>query len=172
VSGGGGGGAGLGGAVFTVTGSVTITNCSFVDNMATNGLGGFGSYGSGNGGNGQGLGGGLFNEGASLFTTNNSFTGNVASSGYAGEYPLPVLKLSEVGGNLELSWPVNAPGFHVEFATNLVSPAWQVLDGTTTISGGLFHQTVGTAVGESAYFRLSSGNPSSAPHRVPAQPAR
>lgn len=54
VSGGGGGGAGLGGALFIRTGGVTIVNCNFVGNLATNGIG------AGIGVNGQGVAGAVF----------------------------------------------------------------------------------------------------------------
>jgi len=80
-SGGGGGGAGLGGALFTRSGTVTIANCMFTGNLATNGVGGFGSFGGGIGVNGQGSGGALFNIDAKLVTTSNLFSGNIASTG-------------------------------------------------------------------------------------------
>jgi len=79
-SGGGGGGAGLGGALFVRTGVVTIANCSFTSNKATNGVGGAGSFGSGNGGNGQGAGGAVFNLDAKIFAANLTFTSNSAST--------------------------------------------------------------------------------------------
>jgi CubicO group peptidase (beta-lactamase class C family) len=80
-SGGGGGGAGLGGAVFLRSGSVTILNCTFTGNLATNGVGGFGSFGGGNGASGQGSGGALFNIDASISAAGNSFASNSASTG-------------------------------------------------------------------------------------------
>jgi hypothetical protein len=79
-SGGGGGGAGLGGALFLRTGAVTITNCSFTSNTATNGVGGAGSFGLGNGANGQGAGGAVINLNARITAVNLSFSGNSAST--------------------------------------------------------------------------------------------
>jgi hypothetical protein len=93
--GGGGGGAGLGGAFFARTGAVSVVNCTFTGNLATNGLGGTGGTGdsasggngqglgdaSGQGGaNGQGVGGGIFVLNASLSLVNSTFSGNAAST--------------------------------------------------------------------------------------------
>jgi hypothetical protein len=82
-SGGGGGGAGLGGALFARNGAVTVVNCQFTGNVATNGVGGFGSFGGGNGASGQGAGGGIFNLDAKLIVQNTTFTGNQATHGSA-----------------------------------------------------------------------------------------
>lgn len=82
-AGGGGGGAGLGGALFARSGVVTILNCLFTGNVATNGVGGYGSFGFGVGANGQGTGGAIFNLGGQLTVANNTFSGNVASTGAA-----------------------------------------------------------------------------------------
>lgn len=79
-AGGGGGGAGLGGAIFARTGEVSLVNCTFVNNLATNGLGGYGSFGAGNGANGQGIGGGLYVLDAKVTKTNLTFTGNIATT--------------------------------------------------------------------------------------------
>jgi CheY-like chemotaxis protein len=120
VSGGGGGGAGLGGAVFTLTGSVTMTNCSFTGNVATNGLGGPGSYGSGNGGNGQGLGGGLFSQTTSLILSNNVFAGNTASTASPDFFSsFPIVSSLADGGLASLRyWVTNVPsGATVVFAS-------------------------------------------------------
>lgn len=79
-AGGGGGGAGLGGAIFARTGAVTIVNCTFTGNIATNGVGGYGSFGPGSGANGKGVGGAIFNLGAQLLVSGNTFSGNVATT--------------------------------------------------------------------------------------------
>jgi hypothetical protein len=79
-AGGGGGGAGLGGAVFVKTGAVTVVNCTFSGNLATNGLGGYGSFGFGNGQPGQGIGGALFFASLPLVLQGNAFSSNTASS--------------------------------------------------------------------------------------------
>ncbi len=74
---GGGGGAGLGGAVFARAGAVSLVNCSFNSNLATNGIGGTGFQ---SGGNGQGVGGAIFVLNAALNLAGNTFTGNTAST--------------------------------------------------------------------------------------------
>ena len=79
-AGGGGGGAGLGGAVFVKTGAVTMVNCTFNGNLATNGFGGYGSFGSGNGQPGEGIGGALFFASPPLVLQGNLFSSNTASS--------------------------------------------------------------------------------------------
>jgi hypothetical protein len=160
VSGGGGGGAGLGGAVFTLTGSVLVTNCYFSANVATNGLGGAGSFGQGNGVNGQGLGGGLFNLSQGLTLFNCTFTGNAGSTGSPDEFTVPTLSLAVVSGSLDLSWPTTGGGLHVQYTTNLSPPAvWQALGSMITTNGGLFHQPVPATLGKSAFFRLSASYP-------------
>ncbi len=76
ASGGGGGGAGLGAGIFARTGAVSLVNCAFTANVATNGLTGSGTAGV----NGQGVGGAVFVLDASLNQSGNTFTGNTAST--------------------------------------------------------------------------------------------
>jgi hypothetical protein len=66
--------------LFCKTGVVTIANCSFTSNKATNGVGGAGSFGAGVGGNGQGAGGAIINLNAIITSTNLTFSGNSAST--------------------------------------------------------------------------------------------
>ncbi len=75
--GGGGGGAGLGGALFNATGTVSITNCTLTGNTAQGGAG------SG-GGNGSGLGGAVFNLNGSVTLTSDTLTSNTVASGGSG----------------------------------------------------------------------------------------
>jgi hypothetical protein len=74
---GGGGGAGLGAGIFARTGAVSIVNCTFTSNLATNGVGGSGDP---SGANGQGVGGALFVLDASLNLVNPIFSGNTAAT--------------------------------------------------------------------------------------------
>ncbi len=79
-AGGGGGGAGMGGAIFARSGQLTVINCAFENNLATNGVGGFGAMGNGNGEDGQGVGGAIFNLEAKVILQNATFTNNIAST--------------------------------------------------------------------------------------------
>lgn len=124
-SGGGGGGAGIGGAIYAQLGPVTIVNCSFTGNLATNGVGGVGSFGLGNGANGQGVGGAVYiNSGVTLTTSGNTFSGNIASTSdpNAAVSTLVTTLLDSGFGSLRLA-VANAsfvPGPNtVTFATNL-----------------------------------------------------
>ncbi len=78
----GGAGAGLGGAVFCVNATVTVTNCTFSGNEAVGGQGGSmaGSVGS----NGMGFGGGIFNANGSVAVLNGTFAYNEAPQGGGG----------------------------------------------------------------------------------------
>ena len=76
-NGGGGGGAGLGAGLFARTGSISVVNCTFSSNLATNGFGGTGYQ---SGGNGQGVGGAIFVLDAALNLVNPTFSGNTAST--------------------------------------------------------------------------------------------
>jgi len=75
-AGGGGAGAGLGGGIFARTGAVSVVNCTFAGNLATNGVAGSGGAPSGNG---QGLGGAVFSL-VPPAVTDSTFSDNVASS--------------------------------------------------------------------------------------------
>jgi hypothetical protein len=76
--GGGGGGAGLGAGIFARTGTISVVNCTFIGNLATNGLAGssLGAAAS----NGQGVGGAIFVLDASLNLVNSTFSSNTAST--------------------------------------------------------------------------------------------
>lgn len=98
-AGGGGGGAGLGGALFVNAGAASVVNCSFTGNLATNGMGGTGSFGAGNGGNAQGVGGAIFQLSGTVCFNNVSFNGNSASTS------LPDADLSTLVSNSNDSGP-------------------------------------------------------------------
>jgi hypothetical protein len=73
--------------------------------------------------------------------------------------PAPVLTVVQTP-NLALEWPTNAGGYHVQYATNLLSPVvWQRFSGNPSTNAGNFHQTIGPPVGNVAFFRLSTGSP-------------
>jgi hypothetical protein len=73
--------------------------------------------------------------------------------------PGPVLTVVKTPG-LALEWPTNAGGYHVQYATNLLSPVvWQRLSGNPATNAGDFHQTIGQPAGSAAFFRLSTGSP-------------
>ena len=74
---GGGGGAGLGGAIFNLAGTVTITNSTISGNTTVAGLGGSGA------GNGTTSGGGLFNLNGGVTILNSTIAGNTAANGAA-----------------------------------------------------------------------------------------
>ena len=73
--------------------------------------------------------------------------------------PAPVLTVVQTPG-LALEWPTNAGGYHVQYATNLLSPVvWQRFSGTLATNAGNFLQAIGQPVGSAAFFRLSTGSP-------------
>jgi hypothetical protein len=48
---------------------------------------------------------------------------------------------------LALEWPTNAGGYHVQYATNRLSPVvWQRFSGNPATYAGNFHQTIGPAL--------------------------
>jgi hypothetical protein len=52
---------------------------------------------------------------------------------------------------LALEWPTNADGYHVQYATNLLSPVvWQRFSGNPSTNAGNFHQTIGPPTGSAA----------------------
>jgi hypothetical protein len=77
--GGGGGGAGLGGAIFSDGGSVTLINSTLTGNSATGGGGGT-AY-SVQAGSGEGLGGAVFSRNGTVNATFDTFSGNTAQGG-------------------------------------------------------------------------------------------
>ncbi len=73
--------------------------------------------------------------------------------------PAPVLTVVQTPG-LALEWPTNAGGYHVQYATNLISPVvWQRFGGSPTTNAGNFHQIIGPPDGSAAFFLLSTGSP-------------
>jgi hypothetical protein len=75
----------MGGAVFNLYGTVTITNCTFSANVAQGGIGG--TLGA-TAGSGSGLGGGIFNLAGTVQILNATFAFNQASQGGGGLYSL------------------------------------------------------------------------------------
>jgi hypothetical protein len=60
--------------------------------------------------------------------------------------PAPVLTMVQTPG-LALEWPTNASGYHVQYATNLLSPVvWQRFSGNPATNAGNFHQVIGPAL--------------------------
>jgi hypothetical protein len=79
---GGTGGAGKGGAIYNDTGrSLTITNCTFYNNVANGTTGGDGHFG---GTGGAGIGGGIFNQGTMTLVAG-TFNANLAVGGVGGK---------------------------------------------------------------------------------------
>ncbi len=111
-SGGGGGGAGLGGAIFVRGGDISVTGCSFIQNSATNGTGGGGSFGGGNGATGQGFGGAILNYGGSICLGGSTLTGNTASSGG------PSIAFGPTGGLVADGETCVVDGFTFDLSTN------------------------------------------------------
>ncbi|MCE5278251.1 MAG: PEP-CTERM sorting domain-containing protein [Planctomycetaceae bacterium] len=82
AQGAGGGGAGMGGAIFMLGGTATISNSDFINNSALLGLGG--TYQQAQ--DGQGLGGAIFNANGVLTVSETTFDGNAAAQGAANVY--------------------------------------------------------------------------------------
>jgi len=129
---GGGGGAGLGAGIFARTGTVSIVNCTFTGNLATNGFGGNGDV---SGGNGQGVGGAIFVLDAALNLVNPTFSGNIASTAQpnVGASTIVVNLNDSGGGSLRQA---------VLVANNAGSAA------TVTFAPTLSGQTIGLTSGE------------------------
>ncbi len=84
---GGGGGAGLGGAISLLSGSLTLFNVEFQNNVATGGTGGP-SYASAPGENGEGRGGAIFRLADTTFAEEGPgaiYSGNSSSTGGSGD---------------------------------------------------------------------------------------
>jgi len=79
---GGGGGMGAGGAIFNRAGMVFMTNCTFIGNSSTGGLGSIGGPPTYSGTNGSGYGGAFFNYNGTADIINCSFITNNAKSGH------------------------------------------------------------------------------------------
>jgi uncharacterized repeat protein (TIGR03803 family) len=62
--------------------------------------------------------------------------------------PQPQLTIKHSGSNVILTWPINASGFTLEFATNLASPVvWTPLPGQNTVTNSIS--------GTRKFYRLS-----------------
>jgi hypothetical protein len=68
--------------------------------------------------------------------------------------PRPALDLVQVdAGTIQLSWPTNAVGFALEFATNLPAPAWSLVTNSVTTNGDLFSVSL-EITGSKRFYRL------------------
>ncbi|MEY2410601.1 MAG: hypothetical protein QOF48_3271 [Verrucomicrobiota bacterium] len=136
-SGGGGGGAGLGGAIFARTGAVTVVNCSFTGNIATNGVGGVGSFGGGNGANGQGVGGAVFNLDAKITGQNVAYIGNIATTSDSDVEASTIVTTLADNGPGSLRQAIGNAG---------IRPGNDTVTFTTNLSGGVIHLTTESLV--------------------------
>jgi hypothetical protein len=86
-----------------------------------------------------------------LASSNNVFLDNFkAASG-----SFPPLKIQRAGGSVAISWPTNAPNFHLESTATLSSSiCWSVLTNVTTIVGTNFSVT-DAILSQTKFFRLS-----------------
>ncbi len=140
VTGGGGGGAGLGGAIFLRSGVVSISNCSFTQNTATNGNGGAGMSGLGGGGGaGQGLGGAVFDAGANVTYSGSTFSANVASTAFPdADNANYVTNLNDAGpGSLRQLVTQATPGTAICFDPSLFGQTIVLTGGQITLSNNL-----------------------------------
>ncbi len=83
----GGGGGGLGGAIFNEYGTLSLTNCTFSDNLAQGGSGTVGSGGNnptGTGSGGSGIGGAVFSHEGIINVSNPTFSNNSVMQGGGG----------------------------------------------------------------------------------------
>jgi hypothetical protein len=126
VGNGGGGGAGLGGAVFNLAGTLTITNCTFSGNAA---VGGDGGSIAGTGTAGSGFGGAIFNRNGTVQVVSSTFANNRADQGGGGIYNLG--DGTNLAGSVELRNTIVAytPGGASDYAASTIN------GGGTTNSG-------------------------------------
>jgi hypothetical protein len=104
-------------------------------------------------------GGGINDAGTMIWTAPANPSSPVLYVFAATRVPAPVLTVVQTPG-LALEWPTNAGGYHVQYATNLLSPVvWQRFSGTLATNAGNFLQAIGQPVGSAAFFRLSTGSP-------------
>jgi uncharacterized repeat protein (TIGR03803 family) len=99
---------------------------------------------------------------ASLILSGNTLYGTTSAGGSSGDgtvfslfIPPQLTIISLSGTNVILSWPINATGFTLEFATNLVSPiTWNAnLTGQRVI--GYQNVVTNPISGDQQFFRLS-----------------
>jgi len=63
------------------------------------------------------------------------------------------LNIATAGGQVQLSWPTNPPGYVLESSADLPSPGWSVVTNTPAVSGPDFTVNVDLASGQK-FFRL------------------
>jgi len=115
---------------------------------------------------------------AGLILSGNTLYGTAYAGGDAGNGTVfslslppastPQLTIIPIGANVILTWPANATGFTLEFATNLVSPAvWStnlpspvVVNGQNTVTNAIFgaQGDGGGSITSQEFFRLRSTN--------------
>jgi uncharacterized repeat protein (TIGR03803 family) len=115
---------------------------------------------------------------AGLILSGNTLYGTAYAGGDAGNGTVfslslppavaPQLTIISFGANVILTWPANATGFTLEFATNLVSPAvWStnlpspvVVNGQNTVTNAIFGAQGGGggSISSQEFFRLGSTN--------------
>ncbi|KRE23095.1 choice-of-anchor Q domain-containing protein [Agromyces sp. Soil535] len=80
----GGGGAGLGGAIFGHSATITVSNSTFTHNFAVRGVAGEGGFDDDGAQNGADAGGAIFTVGGTLAVTNSTIAGNESTGDGAG----------------------------------------------------------------------------------------
>ncbi|MFO0825891.1 MAG: choice-of-anchor Q domain-containing protein [Gemmataceae bacterium] len=170
----GGGGAGMGGAIFSNGGPVTITNSTIFNNTAKGGDGGAANAG-------QGLGGGVFNRNGTLTILNSTISGNGGLNGGQN-----VFNLGDAGGtgtaiiNNTIIGQANNAGSSTSTVTDFVS---QTNGGSQASSGlgNLITNDPGGATGFGGTFitgdpnltgLISNGGPTQVLSLNPGSPAR
>ncbi len=68
---------------------------------------------------------------------------------------IPTLTITQASNNAVLSWSMAATGYHLESTTNLASPNWVPVFGTTFTNSGSLFLTNGIS-GHAKFFRLSN----------------
>lgn len=88
---------------------------------------------------------------AAVVSTDNMFADDFQVS----SAPLPPLQIQRAGNQVTLSWPANAPGFHLESAPTLSPPVcWGTVTNVTTVAGA--NVLVAEAISKQrSFFRLS-----------------
>jgi hypothetical protein len=135
----GGGGAGMGGGVFSLFGSVSVVNSTFVADSAVGGT----DVGDAGGAAGAGLGGAVFSVDGSVLVDNSTLVGNVASTaggalyslGYGADEPAGMVGSLTVGNSI-LWGSTNGASPTAAAVTDLVSDQEAMLaDGNPSTVG-------------------------------------
>ena len=99
---------------------------------------------------------------AGLILSGNTLYGTASAGGSYGygtvfslSLPLPQLTIISAGANVILTWPTNATGFTLEFATNLVSPTIWNTNSTKSVVISRQNVVINPITGPQMFFRLS-----------------